>query len=98
MATQEGVSAAIQDPPKKARFLRVRVVDTTKPARPAVNINVPIGVAKWGMKMAQTFSPQLKDSNLEWDSLSAMIDQSEQGQVVHVEDEEQHKTTDVWIE
>lgn len=33
-----------QEPKKKARSLRVRVVDNTKDGRPAVNVNVPIGL------------------------------------------------------
>ena len=98
MITQEADGVAVHDGQKKARFLHVRVTDTTKPARPAVNINLPIGVARWGMKMAQTFAPQLKDANLDWDSLMAMIDEGEQGNIVHVEDEEQHKTIDVSVD
>jgi len=44
-----------QEPEKAAKYLRVKVVDHTKEGRPAVNIKVPIGVVKWGMKMAQAF-------------------------------------------
>jgi hypothetical protein len=33
-------------------LLRVRVLEG---GRPTVDIKVPIGVAKWGMKMAQAF-------------------------------------------
>ena len=35
-----------------AKLLRVRVVED---GHPTVNVKVPIGVAKWGMKMAQAF-------------------------------------------
>ncbi|HEY9286762.1 MAG TPA: hypothetical protein VIT43_01940 [Candidatus Dormibacteraeota bacterium] len=50
MATQLEANTAIQDPepPTKAKFLRIKVVDTTQNGRPAVNINLPIGVVKWG--------------------------------------------------
>ena len=37
-----GVQA--REPEKKARFLRVRVVED---GHPTVNVKVPIGVAKW---------------------------------------------------
>jgi hypothetical protein len=46
-------------PGKMARLLRVRVVED---GHPTVNVKVPIGVAKWGMKMAQAFSPEIKDA------------------------------------
>ena len=43
--------APTREPEQKAKRLRVRVVED---GHPAVNVKVPIGVAKWGMKMAQT--------------------------------------------
>ena len=84
-----------REPQKKARFLRVRVVED---GRPTVNIKVPIGVAKWGMKMAQAFSPEMKDADLDWDSITAMIQEGEGGKIVEVEDEVDHKTVEVWVE
>jgi hypothetical protein len=83
------------EPQTKARFLRVRVVEA---GHPTVNVKVPIGVAKWGMKMAQAFSPEMKDANLDWDSITAIIQEGEQGQIVEVEDEVDHKTVEVWVE
>jgi hypothetical protein len=82
-------------PEKQAKFLRVRVVEDD---HPAVNVNVPIGVAKWGMKMAQTFSPGMKDADLDWESITAIIQEGERGKLVEVEDEVNHKTVEVWME
>jgi hypothetical protein len=100
MAIQAGANSGVQDqqPEKKARFLRVKVVDNTTGGRPAVNINLPIGVVKWGMKMAQAFSPEVKDANLDWDSITAMIQEGARGKIVDVEDEAEHKTVEVWVE
>ena len=83
------------EPDRKARFLRVRVVED---GHPTVNVKVPIGVAKWGMKMAQAFSPEMKAANLDWDSITAIIQEGEQGKLVEVEDEVDHKTVEVWVE
>ena len=77
---------------------RSQSVDHTKEGRPAVNIKVPIGVVKWGMKMAQAFSPQMKDVDLDWDSINAMVQEGEIGKMVEVEDEAEHKTIEVWLE
>jgi hypothetical protein len=48
------------------------------------------------MKMAQAFSPEMKDANLDWESITAMIQEGERGKIVEVEDEVQHKTVEVW--
>jgi hypothetical protein len=82
-------------PERKAKLLRVRVVEA---GHPTVNVKVPIGVAKWGMKMAQAFSPEMKEANLDWESITAMIQEGEQGKLVEVEDEVDHKTVEVWVE
>jgi hypothetical protein len=82
-------------PERKAKLLRVRVVEA---GHPTVNVKVPIGVAKWGMKMAQAFSPEMKDANLDWDSITAIIQEGERGKIVEVEDEVDHKTIEVWVD
>jgi hypothetical protein len=50
------------------------------------------------MKMAQAFSPEMKDANLDWDSIMAIIKEGEQGKLVKVEDEVDHKTVEIWVE
>jgi hypothetical protein len=87
-----------QESEKAATYLRLKVVDYTKEGRPAVNIKVPIGVVKWGLKMAQAFSPHMKDVNLDWDSIDAMAQEGATGKLVEVEDEAEHKTIEVWLE
>ena len=84
-----------QEPEKKAKLLRVRVVED---GHPTVNVKVPIGVAKWGMKMAQAFSPEMKVANLDWDSITTIIQAGERGKIVEVEDDVDHKTVEVWVE
>jgi hypothetical protein len=87
--------AQTREPEQKAKSLRVRMVED---GHPTVNVKVPIGVAKWGMKMAQAFSPQMKDANLDWETITAIIQEGEQGKLVEVEDEVDHKTVEVWVE
>jgi hypothetical protein len=100
MVNQEDADGGVQDqkPDQKTEFLRVRVVDNTKDDRPAVNIKVPVGVVKWGLKMAQAFSPEVKDANLDWDSITEMIQEGAPGKIVEVEDEAEHRTIEVWVE
>lgn len=84
--------------PEKTKHLRIKVVDHLKEGEPAVNVKVPVGVVKWGMKMAKTFSPEMKDVDLDWDSITAMVEQGEVGKLIEVEDEANHKTVEIWIE
>jgi hypothetical protein len=87
-----------QEPAEAVKYLRVKVADHTKEGRPAVNIKVPIGVVKWGMKMAQAFSPHMKDVDLDWHTIDAMIEEGAQGKIVEVEDEAENRTVEVWLE
>ena len=83
---------------QKAKVLRIKVVDTTKEGHPAITIKLPISMVKWGMKMGQAFSPQLKDAQVDWDTVTAMIEKGDLGKIVEVEDEAEHKTVEVWVE
>jgi hypothetical protein len=100
MSPEDRANAAVQDekPQTKAKSFRITMVDKTKDGRPAVNIRLPIGVVKWGMKMAQAFSPQMKEANLDWDSISAMIQEGAEGKLVDVDDEAEQKHVEIWVE
>jgi hypothetical protein len=87
-----------QDREKVAKFVRIKVVDNTKNEHPTVNVRMPVGVVKFGMKMAKAFSPRVKDVDLDWDSLTAMIDEGAMGKILDVEDDAEHKTVEVWVE
>jgi hypothetical protein len=82
----------------KAKYLRVKVVDHGKEGSPTVNVRMPIGVVKLGMRMAANFSPKMKDTDLDWDAITRMIDEGATGELVHVEDEAEHKVIDVFVE
>lgn len=79
--------------------LRIRVVDTGDDGhRSTVNIKIPIRVVKFGMKMAQAFSPDMRNADLDWDSITEMIDEQALGKIIEVDDEAAHKTIEVWVE
>jgi hypothetical protein len=97
-AVSDTSAAQDREPKKKAKLLVVRVVEDGRPTVNIVNIKVPIGLAKWGMKMAQAYSPEMKDADLDWESIIAMIQEGEGGKIVEVEDEVEHKTVEVWVQ
>jgi hypothetical protein len=82
----------------RPKTLHVRVVDKAKEGEPVVNIKMPVGVVKFGMKMAKTFSPQMKDVDIDWDAIGEMVEHGELGKIVDVDDEAEHKTVEVWLE
>jgi hypothetical protein len=88
---------AIEQVTPKPRTLRVRVVDKSRPGDPVVNVRVPIGIVKFGMKMAKAYAPGATD-DVDWDEITAAIEDGELGKIVDVDDEAEHKTVEVWIE
>ena len=86
------------EPVTQATRLRIKVVDHNREGRPAVNVDLPIGLVRWGLKMARNFSPELKDADLDWDAVSAMVAEGGRGEIVHVEDERENKSIEVWVE
>ena len=86
------------DAEPKVKYLRVKVVDNAKDGKPTVNIRMPIGLVKFGLKMAQSFSPDVKRMNLDYDAIDKMIEEGVDGELVHVEDEAEQKTIDVYVD
>lgn len=80
----------------KPTTLRVKVTDKAKAGEPVVNVRMPIGIVKFGMKMAKAYTPHSTD--VDWDAISTAIEAGELGKIVDVEDEAEHKTVEVWIE
>lgn len=78
--------------------MRIRVVDHDRSDNPAVDVTLPLGLVRFGLKMAKSFSPEIKDVDIDWDALAAAIDAGERGQIVHVDDEAKHQTVDVYVE
>ena len=87
----------VEQPVKKPSILRVRVVDHAKEGRPVVNVKMPIALVKWGMKIGQAFSPEMKAADVDWQAVTTAIEQGELGKIVEVEDEADQKTIEVWV-
>jgi hypothetical protein len=98
MAIEHTTNTTVQPETPKASILHVKVFDNARAGHPTVNVKLPIGVVRWGMKIGAAFSPQLKDANLDWDAIATAIEQGEVGKIVEVEDEAEHKTVEVWVE
>ena len=40
----------------------------------------------------------MKDANLDWEDITAILREGEGGKIVEVKDEVDHKTVEVWVE
>jgi hypothetical protein len=93
---EDGLDVIGTMPATGGRTLRVTVID--RDGHASVNVRMPIRVVKLGMKLARRFSPEVRDSNLDWDAITEMVEAGDRGELVHVEDAEEHTTVEVWVE
>lgn len=76
-------------------MLQVRVTDTdTGKAR--VNVRLPIGVVKAGVKMGMRFAPEVDGLNL--DDLLGQIEDGQTGKIFEVYDDKDGEHVEIFIE
>jgi hypothetical protein len=80
---------------ESARYLRVEVTDLDTGAR-KVNVTLPFGLVRAGLRMAERFAPELE--GLDLDELQAMITSETAGKVVEVTDSEDHERVEIYVE
>ena len=71
---------------KKARWLKVRVFDPEDSTK--VNITLPISIINVGVKLAQKFSPEFKETGLtedDMDEIFSAIKNGETGKILDVD-------------
>jgi len=88
----------VEETSRKATTLYVKVVDTAAADRPSVNVRLPISMVKFGMKIGQAFSPELRDAKVDWDAVVAAIEQGELGKIVEIEEPAENRKVEVWVE
>jgi hypothetical protein len=79
----------------KARWMRIRVTDL-KTGRAKVNVNLPMGLVDFGMKMGARFAPEME--NVDLDEIMEAIKEGAQGKIVEVEDDEDNERVQIYIE
>lgn len=82
-------------PEREARWLRVRITDmTTRESK--VNINIPMGLVRTGIRMGMRFVPS--DSDVDYQEIMAAIQGGETGKIFEMTDEEQGEHIEIWAE
>jgi len=95
-ALEEGAGKSQRGETKgKARWMRIRVTDL-KTGRAKVNVNLPMGLVNFGMKMGARFAPEME--NLDLAEVLEAIKEGAQGKIVEVEDDEDNERVEIYIE
>ncbi|BES64618.1 hypothetical protein SANA_10570 [Gottschalkiaceae bacterium SANA] len=91
-ALEEGREESIKKPSTEKKFLRVRVQDGNEGDK--VNINIPLGLVKVGLKLASKYADDedLKAlDNIDFDEVLEMIEQGAEGKIVEVDTKDGEK-------
>lgn len=94
----KAVSTSSTPTPKngqKPSWLHVRVRDMAS-GKNKVTVNVPLGMVKYGLKIGGRFSPELNE--IDWNELEGMMNETQSGILVDVEDEEGGEHVQVYID
>jgi DUF4097 and DUF4098 domain-containing protein YvlB len=95
-ALEEGASKSERpESSGQARWMRIRVTDL-KTGRAKVNVNLPMGLVNFGMKMGARFAPEMEDLDLS--EIMQAIQEGAQGKIVEVEDEEDNERVQIYVE
>lgn len=82
-------------PSGKPKFLRVRVTDTDS-GKARVNVRLPIGMLKAGVKMGMKFAPEVE--GMDMGELMQFVESGELGKFVDVFDDEDGEHVEVYVE
>jgi hypothetical protein len=92
----EEIASPVENKPvREPRWLRIQV-SALDSGKSKVNVNVPFGMVKWGLGMAQLFAPVELGENL--DQISAMMAEADAGLLVDVMDEDSNDHVRIYVE
>ncbi|MFL7839154.1 MAG: hypothetical protein ACK2U0_09355 [Candidatus Promineifilaceae bacterium] len=84
-----------KSPARQPRWLRIHVGDLTT-GKSKVRVNIPFGMVKFGLGLAQIFTPEEYGVNLE--QIGNMMAEADSGVLVDVEDAEDNEHVRIYIE
>lgn len=79
----------------KPRWFRVRVTDTNT-GKTRVNVRLPLGLIKAGIKIGKSFSPEIE--GIDPEELVQILQAETSGQIVDVVDEQDGEHVEVFVE
>lgn len=79
----------------KPRWFRVRVTDTNT-GKTRINVRLPLGLIKAGIKIGKSFSPEIE--GIDPEELVQILQAETSGQIVDVVDEQDGEHVEVFVE
>ncbi len=79
----------------KGRWLRIRVTNLSTQA-PKVNVNLPLGLVRAGLRIGQRYAPEL--NGIDWDSLLDEVQRGANGKLVEVEDQDDNERVEIFVD
>jgi hypothetical protein len=71
-------------------------VTNLKTGRAKVNVNLPFGLVRAGLKIGGKFAPEMED--VDWEEILAAINEGAQGKLVDVEDVEDGEKVEIFVD
>jgi len=95
-----GKSQKTRSTPKTGKtgpeWFRIRVTQL-ETGRPKATVNIPLGLAEWGLRIGAKYAPEIGDVNLA--ELSQMLDaHGLDGKIIDVVDEDDGEHVEIFIE
>jgi len=82
----------------KNRFLKVRVWERGS-EKAKVNVTLPLGLVKWGMKMApDSAKAKIAEHDVDLKAVSEALEKGITGKIVEIDDDEKGDHVEVWLE
>ena len=83
---------------QKNRFLKVKVWDKGSD-RAKVNVTLPLGLVKWGLKMApDSAKAKIAEHDVDLKVVTEALEKGITGKIVEVDEDEKGEHVEVWLE
>lgn len=85
-------------PSRPNRFIKIRVFEAGAD-RAKVNVTVPIGLVKWGLRMApESAKAKIESHEIDLKMVTDALERGITGKIVDVTDDEKGEHVEVWLE
>jgi hypothetical protein len=88
-------SLKLTAPAGRMRWFHVRVTNLDT-GQPQVTVNLPMSLVQVGLSIGSRFAPEI--DGLDWQTIANALNDETTGQIVEVEDLEQGKRVEVYVE
>jgi len=97
LSTPKKPSLKLTTPEGQRRWFHVRVTNLDT-GQPQVTVNLPMSLVQVGLSIGSRFGRRPEIDGLDWQTIASALNDETTGQIVEVEDLEQGKRIEVYVE